>query len=334
MKLSLLDQLHISPGQNCTSTLHQTLDLARHLEGLGFARHWIVEHHAVPYEICVDPMLMALALAQATKTMRVGVGGVLLNNYSPYKVAESLKTLSLLAPNRVDVGLGQSASGALPDLALQVDRSQKPAHDQASKIDELLGHLYTDLPEDHPFSSLKIMPDSAPPLPWIMAVSPSSGARAGALGLPLALSAFHRPEEARATAEAYRAAFRPSPRSGLPQNPQLFLALRLFAAPSLHEAEALAMPMRWAFDQRRRLGTMPDQLPSVAEAITLAGGTWPAPTEAWPMYMISALSDLRAKLFPLAEAVGAEEIMLQDAIPDPIRRQEHYTQIAAEIAKG
>ena len=334
MKLSLLDQLHISPGESSASTLAQTIRLARHLEALGFARHWIVEHHAVPYELCADPMLMALGLAQATTTMRVGVGGVLLNNYSPYKVAESLKTLALLAPDRIDVGLGNSISGALPDLALQVDRNQKPAHDQGAKIEELLGHLYSDLPVDHQFAPLTILPDVAPTLPWIMAVSPNSGARAGRLGLPLALSAFHRPEEAVATAEAYRKAFRPSGREGLPEGPQSFLALRLFVAPTLAEAERLAMPMRWAFDQRRRLSLMPQALPTIEEAIERAGGLWPAPAEPWPMYVITALDQLRGRLFKMAEALGTHEIMLQDAIPHPQMRLEHYSQIAEEMAKG
>jgi len=332
MKLSLLDQVHIAPGSNTVEAIGQSIALARALEQLGFARHWLVEHHAVPYETCVDPMIMALAVAQATSTMRIGVGGVLLNNYSPYKIAESAKTLAALAPGRIDLGLGQSASGPLPDLALQPDRSQTPVHDQQTKVDELLGHLFADLSADHPFSDLKVMPDVAPPLPWIMAVSQSSAARAGGLGLPLALSAFHRPEEAVAAASAYRKAFRPSPRPGLPQTPKLFLALRVTSAPSLARAERLAMPMRWAFDQRRRLGVMPRTLPGVDEAVRLAGGVWPAETGEWPMYLICALPDLRARLLRMAEACGTTEIMLQDVLPDPDLRLSHYQEIAHVIS--
>ncbi|WP_173089159.1 MsnO8 family LLM class oxidoreductase [Devosia sp. 1635] len=328
MKLSLLDQVQIAPGSTAGEAIRQSIRLSQTLEQLGFERHWLVEHHAVPYEACVDPMVMALALAQATSSIRVGVGGVLLNNYSPYKIAESAKTLAALAPGRIDLGLGQSVSGPLPDLALQPDRTQKPAHDQAAKVKEVLGHLFADLPADHPFAPLKVMPDEAPPLPWIMAVGQTSAERAGTLGLPLALSAFHRPEEAQAAAAAYRKAFRPSPRPGLPPAPKLFLALRVTSAPSLAEAERLAMPMRWAFQQRRRFNIMPQRLPSVDEAVELAGGVWPAETGDWPMYTICALADLRARLLRMAEACGADEIMLQDVLPDPERRLSHYHDVA------
>lgn len=332
MKLSLLDQLQVSPGSNSAAAIAQTIALSRHLDQLGFARHWLVEHHGVRYEVCVDPMIMALALAQATTRIRIGVGGVLLNNYSPYKVAQSAKTLSAVAPGRIDLGIGQSVSGPLPDLALQPDRSQKPVHDQTAKVHELLGHLYSDLPADHQFAALHMMPDIAPPLPWIMAVGESSAARAGTLGLPLALSAFHRPEEAISSAAAYRAAFRPSDRPGLPQRPYMFLSLRLSTGATQAEAERLAMPMRWAFDQRRRLGVMPERLPTVDEAITLAGGVWPAENGDWPMYTITALPEARERLSRMAEAVRAEEIMLQDVLPDPALRLDHYQAIAEALA--
>lgn len=334
MKLSLLDQLHIAPGGDSISTIQHAMEMARLLDGLGYERHWIVEHHAVPYELCADPMLVALAIAQVTRNLRVGVGGVLLNNYSPYKIAESLKTLSLLVPNRVDVGLGHSFSGVLPDLALQVDRSHKPAHDQEHKIQELLGYLRCDLPKEHQFKSLEMLPDVPSPLPWIMAVSTSSAERAGRLGLPLALSAFHRPEEAVLTAQTYRKHFRPSGHSGMPTMPKCLLAIRLFTAETQKQAERLSMPMRWAFDQRRRLSNMPLSLPNIEQAIKLMGGVLSAPQEEWPMYVICALKDVRTKLFSMANAVGADEIMVQDGITDTALRFGHYTNLANEIAKG
>lgn len=331
MKLSLLDQVQIAPGSNSREAIGQSIALSITLEKIGFERHWIVEHHAVPYEACVDPVIMALAMAQATSTIRIGVGGVLLNNYSPYKIAESVKTLAAMVPGRIDLGLGQSVSGPLPDLALQADRTQKPHHDQQAKIEELLGHLFADLPNEHQFSKLQVLPDVSPPLPWIMAVSQSSAARAGELGLPLALSAFHRPDEAEAAAAAYLKAFRPSSRSGLPDAPKMFLALRVTSAATHAKAERLAMPMRWAFDQRRRLGVMPATLPNVEDAIRMAGGVWPAETTDWPMYTICALSELRSRLLRMAEACKTDEIMLQDVIPDPNLRVAHYQQIAEAI---
>ena len=334
MQLSLLDLLHVSPGQTSYQAFQDTVTLSQHLEALGFARHWIVEHHGVDYELNADPMLIALALASQTQRMRIGVGGILLNNYSPYKIAESVKTLSMIAPNRIDIGLGQSTSGSLQDLALQVDRAHKPAHDQQDKIHELLGHLYSDLPTAHPFAALNVLPDVQPPLPWIMAVTANSAARAGALGVPLALSAFHRPEEAVGAAQAYRQAFCPSGRPGLPTEPKIFLALRLITGETQADAERNAMPMRWAYDQRRRLGQMPKQLPSIEQAIALCGGVWGAETSEWPMYVICPTHEMNARLHRMAQAVGADEVMVQDALPDPAMRLAHYQSLAEAVAKS
>lgn len=240
---------------------------------------------------------------------------------------------SFASHGRIDIGLGQSTSGELQDVALRTDRNQTPAHDQAQKVDEILGHLYADLPNVHRFATLSVMPDVAPPTPWIMAVSPQSAARAGALGLPLALSAFHRPDEAIASAKAYRTAFRPSERQGLPDQPQLFIAMRLSAATTLAEAEARAMPLRWAFDQRRRHKEMPRALPSIAEAIKRANGVWPAEKSTWPMYVITSLRHLKSRILSMAEAVGADEIMLQDALPDAMMRLEHYSAVVEALSR-
>lgn len=334
MQLSLLDLLHVAPGQTSYQAFQDTVALSQHLESLGFVRHWIVEHHGVDYELSADPMLMALALASRTQRMRIGVGGILLNNYSPYKIAESVKTLSMIAPDRIDIGLGQSTSGSLQDLALQVDRAHKPVHDQQEKLQELLGHLYTDLPQTHAFAKLKVLPEIQPPLPWIMAVTANSAARAGAWGLPLALSAFHRPEEAVGAAQAYRKAFRPANRPGLPQQPQVFLALRLITGETQEEALRNAMPMRWAYDQRRRLGQMPTRLPSIDEAVALCDGVWAAETSEWPMYVICPTREVHARLSRMAQAVGATEVMVQDALPNHAMRLAHYQSLAEAIAKG
>ncbi len=52
---------------------------------------------------------------------------VLLNHYSPYKVAETFLQLEALAPGRIDLGLGRATAGPLVDLALRRDRDTPPA---------------------------------------------------------------------------------------------------------------------------------------------------------------------------------------------------------------
>jgi alkanesulfonate monooxygenase SsuD/methylene tetrahydromethanopterin reductase-like flavin-dependent oxidoreductase (luciferase family) len=110
-----------------------------------------------------------VALASATSRMRIGIGGVLINHYSPYKAAEALRTLNALFPGRIDAGIGRATAGPLADTALKRLRSSEIPDDQQQQVEELVGWLGNDLAETSPFRDMKIMPDEPPgPLPWIL----------------------------------------------------------------------------------------------------------------------------------------------------------------------
>ncbi|MBK3745993.1 MsnO8 family LLM class oxidoreductase [Paraburkholderia aspalathi] len=204
MKLSILDPVQIPSGQTSTEAIQGSIALAQIAENLGYHRYWLVEHHDVPYEVNPAPEVLAVALGYATKTIRIGVGGVLLNQYSPYKVAETLRTLNALFPDRIDVGIGRATAGIVADTALKRLRDIDLPDDHAQQTEELVGWLGNDLPEESPFHKIKIMPDQAAgPLPWVLAATEASAKRAALLGLPLACSAFHVPENAPGAMKAY-----------------------------------------------------------------------------------------------------------------------------------
>ena len=48
MRLSVLDQSPISEGMSGAQALHNTLDLARLADRLGYHRYWVAEHHGTP----------------------------------------------------------------------------------------------------------------------------------------------------------------------------------------------------------------------------------------------------------------------------------------------
>ncbi len=122
-KLSLLDKSPIAKGETAHDALQRTLALAQAAERLGFHRFWVAEHHDTADLASSAPELVISWLLAGTRHIRVGSGGVMLQHYSPYKVAESFNTLASIAPGRVDLGVGK-APGGLPfsTIALQSER--------------------------------------------------------------------------------------------------------------------------------------------------------------------------------------------------------------------
>ena len=112
-KLSILDQSPIFPGDTAATALQKTVLLAQKAEEWGYSRFWVSEHHHTVQLAGSSPEVLIAYLAARTNKIKVGSGGVMLQHYSPYKVAENFHVLSNLAPGRVDLGVGK-APGGLP----------------------------------------------------------------------------------------------------------------------------------------------------------------------------------------------------------------------------
>src|SRR5947209_19917048 len=112
-------------------------------------------------------VLIAHLLAKTTR-IRVGAGGVMLQHYSPYKVAENFNVLASLAPGRVDLGIGRGPGG-LPrsTRALQQEMGDK-LKSFAEKLLELEQFLHNRLEENHPLYGLHASP--VPPHPAQLSV--------------------------------------------------------------------------------------------------------------------------------------------------------------------
>jgi luciferase family oxidoreductase group 1 len=102
MRLSVLDQSPISQGSSGSQALHNTIDLARAADRLGYERYWVAEHHGGPMLAGPSPEALIGPIAAATERIRVGSGGVMLPHYSPFKVAETFSLLAGLFPGRIE----------------------------------------------------------------------------------------------------------------------------------------------------------------------------------------------------------------------------------------
>src|SRR3972149_6415086 len=220
MRLSVVDQSPVPAGFTPADALHNSIDLARLTEDLGYTRYWITEHHATPALASPAPEILITRVAAETSHIRVGSGGVLLSHYSPLKVTETFRMLHALYPGRIDLGVGRApGSGRLEAYALQADLEVQPeVSDFPQKLLQLLAFLKGSFPEDHPFSRIEVSP-SMPggPEGWLLGSSGWSAEAAAELSLPHAAAHFIGPGATRRSLELYRDRYKPSPERPKPE---------------------------------------------------------------------------------------------------------------------
>src|SRR5260370_3888244 len=118
--LSVLDLSPVAAATTSGQALHQTTELARRPEELGYRRFWVAEHHNMPAIASSAPAVLIAHLAAATSTMRVGSGGGMLPNHAPLVGAEQFRTLEALHPGPIDLGIGPApGTDPVPALALR-----------------------------------------------------------------------------------------------------------------------------------------------------------------------------------------------------------------------
>jgi len=328
MLLSVLDQSPIAEGSTGAQALHNTLDLARLTDALGYHRYWVAEHHGGPMLAGPSPEVLIGPIAAATEGIRVGSGGVMLPHYSPLKVAESFTILAALFPGRIDLGLGRAAgTDPLTTFALQRDRRQAAPDDFPHQLSELLAYLEDNLPEEHPFRHLAATLPGRPelPTPWLLGSSPQSAIWAGELGLRYAFADFINPEGSGIVA-TYRERF--SPVRDL-QAPRTAVAVWALVAPTDEEAEHLASSSRMTFTQlrRNRLIAVPPPEEAVAflerEARLPASGDVPGRRG-----IVGSPEKVRAGIEEVASAYGADEVIVVTITYDHAMRRRSYELLA------
>lgn len=141
-RISILDKSPVAENETAADALARTLSLAQQAEALGYHRFWIAEHHNTPQLASPSPELLIAWILGQTKRIRVGSGGVMLQHYSPYKVAENFNLLAAIAPGRVDLGVGKAPGGLpLSTRALQQGLNQQEKGDFATQLAQLDGWL-------------------------------------------------------------------------------------------------------------------------------------------------------------------------------------------------
>jgi luciferase family oxidoreductase group 1 len=324
LRLSVLDQSPVSEGMTGSQALHNTLDLARTADRLGFHRYWVAEHHGGAMLAGPSPEALIGPIASVTQDIKVGSGGVMLPHYSPLKVAETFSLLSGLFPGRIDLGIGRAAgTDPVTTQMLQRDRSRPMPDDFFDQLAELIAYLEDRFPDGHPLKRLADLPGrpEAPEL-WLLGSSPQSAIWAGDLGLPYAFADFINSDGAE-IARMYRERFTDSERLF---SPKVAVAVWAIAADTDEEAERLAYSSRMAMTMLRRGRLI--QVPPVekAERFLKAEGLLDRP--AGRRLVLGSPEKVRAGLEEAAADYGAEEVIVVGITYDHAARLRSYELIA------
>ncbi|WP_081073646.1 MsnO8 family LLM class oxidoreductase [Burkholderia cepacia] len=187
-RLSVLDKSPVAPGETAADALARSVSLARFADAAGYHRYWLAEHHNTAALACPSPEILIAHVLAHTRRIRVGSGGVMLQHYSPYKIAENFNLLASLAPGRVDLGIGKAPGGLpLSTRALQAGYDPARRASFADLADELNRHLQgaataadTTGQDDATLHATPRPPE--PAQPFLLGASAESAALAARLG--------------------------------------------------------------------------------------------------------------------------------------------------------
>ena len=320
---SLLDLSPVPEGSSTAQALANTVDLARLAEASGYHRFWLAEHHNMPGIASAATAIVIGHVAAATRSIRLGAGGIMLPNHAPLIVAEQFGTLETLYPGRIELGLGR-APGTDMATARALRRHMAPDDSFPQDVVELIGYL------DEPThdAAVRAIPGEGTQVPvWILGSSLYGAQLAAYLGLPYAFASHFAPAMLEDALATYRTTFRPS---RFLAQPYAMMAAGVCAADTDAEAQFLRTSQMLAF-ARLRTGK-PGKLP---RPVTDIESHIPAPVmagveQALSVAAVGSRATVRRELAAMIARYQPDELMVTGMIHDHTARLLSFA-IAAEV---
>jgi len=325
--LSILDLSPVSAGSSGAQALHNSLDLARLADELGYVRYWVAEHHNLPAVASSAPDIMIGQIAAITKNMRVGSGGVMLPNHAPLMVAERFKVLEGLFPGRIDLGLGR-APGTDPATSYALRRRQgiSDEDDFLERFQEMMLLEKRGFPPGHPFHNVQAMPSDVPLPPiYLLGSSDYSAQLAGQIGAAFAFAHHFATFPADEAMRLYRDSFKPSASH---DRPLAILGTQVMCADTDAEAERLALTFDLNAVRRAKGEYQPLASPEDAAAYDYSPAERARIAQGRNRISVGSPATVKAKLTKLIEATKADELMVTSMIFDHAARKRSYELLA------
>jgi luciferase family oxidoreductase group 1 len=322
LTVSILDLVSMRTGEPVAEAIGRSVDLARHAEQWGYARYWLAEHHSIAGLACSATSVLIGHIAGATRTIRVGSGGVMLPNHAPLVVAEQFGTLESLYPRRIDLGLGRAPGGDMLTMrALRGDLGQT-----GDDFPALLAELRSYLGPERPGQAVKAIPGQGTNVPITLLGSSGFSARLAAeLGLPFAFAAHFAPDDLYAASDFYRQNFRPSE---ILREPHLMVAVPVLAAESDAEAKRLFTTSQQRF--LRLIRNQPVELLPPVDSMDAVWKPWEREilTSKLRAAIVGSDATVRRGLEEVIGRTGADEIIAVTDTYEHEARMESYRRVA------
>ncbi|MGA4837787.1 MsnO8 family LLM class oxidoreductase [Streptomyces sp. G45] len=319
LPLSALEVSIVQDGATPADALRNCAGVSAGLSRLGYHRLWFAEHHHSPAIGAFPPVLMAAHTAATTPGIRVGSGGVLAPNHAPITVAEQFATLAALHPGRVDLGIGRGPGTFHEPTARALRRGADPATDEeygrdvAATLDFLVDVALGELPE-----------------PWLLASSDAGAELAASLGLPVAFAHHIRPANTLEALGRYRDAFRPSRWC---ERPRVLVCVETVCADTEEQAAELARPMDVIkADLLAGRSERPFPTPAAAAAHAFSAREQEAVAAFVTEQARGTAATVGAALAKIADATGADELMLVTPVFDPAARLRSFELVRGSAA--
>ncbi|UUQ67516.1 LLM class flavin-dependent oxidoreductase [Pseudomonas fuscovaginae UPB0736] len=327
VKFSTLDLVPVRQDGSPAQSLRNSLDLARHVEKLGYTRFWVAEHHNMDGIASSATSVLLAYLAGGTSSIRVGSGGVMLPNHAPLVIAEQFGTLESLYPGRIDLGLGRApGSDQMTAHALRRERSGS-SDDFPEDVAELMKYLGPRTPDQRVIA----VPGTGTQVPiWLLGSSLFSAQLAGERGLPYAFASHFAPRYVHEAIRVYRNHFKPSE---VLDKPYVMLGVPLVAADTDEQADYLATSV-----YQRILALMRGQSLMQRAPVPSMDGLWlPHEKEAVASFlglaMVGSPQKIRAKLEVLIEQTQADELIFTCDLYEHADRLHSY-ELLSQVMTG
>jgi len=318
---SVLDLAPVPMGSTVGDALQNSLDLARHVERLGFHRYWLAEHHNMTGIASAATAVLIGHVAAGTSTIRVGSGGIMLPNHAPLMVAEAFGTLAALYPGRIDLGLGR-APGTDQATMRALRRYMGAVDSFAQDVVELQAWFQPATPDQ----AVRAVPGEGQDVPlWLLGSSTYSAQLAAALGLPFAFAAHFAPDHLMDAVALYRRHFKPSAALAAPY---VLVCISVCAAETDEEARRLSSSTQQQFLalRRGRPGLLPppvDDITQIASPAELAGLE-----HTFRYSAVGSPETVLSKIEAVLALTGADELMAASQIHDHAARVRSYEILA------
>lgn len=324
-RISVLDLAPVPEGLRPRDALLNSIALARHVDGLGFHRYWMAEHHNMPGIASAATSVALAHAAAATERIRIGSGGIMLPNHAPLLIAEQFGTLAALYPGRIDLGLGR-APGTDGRTAMAMRRD---LHAAAERFPEDVVELMGFFRPAEPDQPVRAVPGEGEEVDvWILGSSLYGAQLAAYLGLPYAFASHFAPQALDDAIRIYRERFQPSDQL---REPYVMVAANAVVAESDAEAAYLFTSQQQAFVNLRsgRAGKLPPPRRGYLEELAPSARSLIDTT--LTCSYTGTPDTVRRGLTALRDRTQADEIIVSGPVFDHAARLESFSLLAGAV---